>query len=153
MRYCQKIQFNKKAQISWVAIIFSFALLGVFACGNIVQQNVGVSKASLRSTEIIMKARGDNANALLGTKLITNISIQSEEAQLDLKVSDIWYDTPDNIRDNEVDEWLGAWMTVAGEAGWTGLARVQFIDRAGEQVAFKSGSISVEDTLDDRRRE
>ncbi len=153
MRYCKTIQLNKKAQISRVAIIFSFVLLGVFACGATIQQNDGVSKASLRSTEIIMKARGDNANALLGTKLFMNISIQSEEAQLDLKVSDMWQATPDNTRDKVVDEWLEAWMTIAGDAGWTGLARVQFIDKAGEQVAFKSGSISVADSLDERRRE
>ncbi len=153
MRYYQTIQLNKKAQISWVAIIFSIVLLGVFACGTVIQQNDGVTKASLRKTEIIMQARGDNADVLLGTKLFTNISIQSEDAQLNLKVSDSWYATPDNIRNKVVDEWLGAWITIAGDAGWTGLARVQFIDRAGEQVAFKSGSISVADSLDERRRE
>ena len=144
MRYCQTIQLNKKTQISWVAIIFSFVLLGVFACGTTIQQNESITKALLRSTEIIVKARGDNVNAQLGTKLFTNIIIQSEEAQLDLKVSDDWYGTPDNIRDKVVDEWLGAWTTLAGDVGWTGLARVKFIDKAGEQVAYKSGSITPE---------
>ena len=153
MRYCQTIRSNKKTQISWVAIIFSFVLLGVFACGSTIQQNDGVSKASLRSTEVIMKARGDNANAILGTKLFMKIRIHSEEAQLDLKVSDEWRATPDNTRDKLVDEWLEAWMTIAGDAGWTGLARVQIIDMAGERVAFKSGPISVADSLVERTRE
>ena len=149
MRYCQTIRLNKKGQIPWVAIIFSFVLLGVFACGSATLQNDGVSKASLRSSEAIMKARGENANLELGTKLFMNISIQPEEAQLNLKVSDTWEATSDNTRDKVVDEWLEAWMTKAGDAGWTGLARVQFIDKAGEKVAFKSGRISVADSLDE----
>ena len=142
MRNYQKIQLNKKAQISWAGIIGSLVLLGVFACGTVIQQNDGVSKASLRSANVFVQARGDNMNAQLGTKLFTNISIQSEKALLDLKVSDIWYTTPDSIQDELVDEWMGAWMTIAGEKGWTGLARIQFKDSAGEQVAYKSGTIS-----------
>ena len=142
MRNYQTIQLNKKAQISWAGIIVSLVLLGVFACGTLIQQNDGVSKASLRSAKVIVLARGDNMNKQIGTKLFTDISIASEEAQLDLKVSDIWYTTPDNIQDELVDEWMEAWMTLAGEKGWTGLARIQFIDSAGEQVAYKSGTIS-----------
>ena len=142
MRNYQTIPLNKKAQISWAGIIVSLVLLGVFACGTVIQQNDGVSKASLRSANVIVLARGDNMNAQIGTKLFTGISIQSEEAQLDLKVSDIWYTTPDNIQDELVDEWMGAWMTIAGEKGWAGLARIRFIDSAGEQVAYKSGTIS-----------
>jgi len=138
----QTIQLNKKAQISWAGIIVSMVLLGVFACGTVIQQNDGVSKASLRSAKVIVLARGDDMNARIGTKLFTDISIQSEEAQLDMKVSDIWYTTLDNVQDELVDEWMGAWMTIAGEGGWTGLARIQFIDSAGEQVAYKSGTIS-----------
>ena len=141
MRNYHKIQLNKKAQISWAGIIVSLVLMGVFACGTVIQQDDGVSKASLRSANVILLARGDNMNAHIGTKLFTGISIQSEEAQLDLKVSDIWYTTPDNIQDELVDEWMGAWMTIAGEKGWTGLARIQFKDSAGEQVAYKSETI------------
>lgn len=142
MRYCQTIQLNKKAVIPWAAIIVGLALLGLVACGAASQQNDGVSKASLRSTKIMMQARGDNANLTLGTKLFMDIKIQPEEAQLDLSVSNIWYTTPDNVRDRMVDEWMGAWMTIAGDNGWTGLARVQFINSAGEQVAYKSRPIS-----------
>ena len=141
MRYCQAIHLNKKAEFSWAAMIVSLVLLVVVACGNTIQQDDGVSKASLRSTKIMMQAWGDNANLELGTKLFTDISIQSEAAQLELRVSDIWHTTPDNLRDRMVDEWIGAWMTIAGNNGWTGLARVQFIDSAGEQVAYKSRSI------------
>ena len=122
-------------------MIVSLVLLGVVACGTASQQDDGVSKASLRSTKIIVQTRGDNANLELGKKLFTDIKIQSEAAQLELRVSDIWHTTPDNLRDRMVDEWMGAWMTIAGNNGWTGLARVQFIDSAGEQVAYKSRSI------------
>ena len=142
MRNYQTIQLNKRTQISWSGIIGSLVLLGVFACGTVIEQNDGVSKASLRSANVFVQARGDNMNAQLGAKLFMNISIQSEKALLDLKVSDIWYTTPDNTQDELVDEWMGAWMTIAGEKGWTGLARIQFIDSAGEQVAYKSGTIS-----------
>ena len=141
MRNYRTIQLNNKYRISWAGIFVSLALLGLLACGTVIQQNDGVSKASLRSTNVIVLARGDNVNAQLGSKLFTNISIQSEEAQLDLKVSDIWHTTPDNIQDELVAEWMGAWMTIAGEGGWTGLARVQFIDSAGDRVAYKSRSI------------
>ena len=142
MRECQTIQLNKKAKISWAVIIVSLLLLGFVACGTTIQQDDGVSKASLRSTKIIMQARVDNANSGLSTKLFTDISIESEEAQLELSVSDIWHTTPENLRDKMVDEWMGAWLTIAGDNGWTGLARVQFIDSAGEQVAHKSRPIS-----------
>ncbi len=141
MRDCQTIHLNKKAVFSWAAMIVSLVLLGVVACGSTSQQDDGVSEASLRSTKVMMQARGDNANAGLETKLFTDISIQSEAAQLELSVSDIWHTTPDNLRDRMVDEWMGAWMKIAGNNGWTGLARVQFIDGAGEQVAYKSRSI------------
>ena len=77
MRDFQTIQLNKKAQISWAAIIFSLVLLGFAACGSTILQDDGVSKASLRSTKIIIQARGDNANLELGTKLFTDIKIQS----------------------------------------------------------------------------
>ena len=142
MHNYQAIRLNKKAQISLAGAFVSLVLFGVFACGTVIQQNDDVSKASLRSANVLVVARGDNVNARIGAKLFTNISIQSEEAQLDLKVSDIWYTTPDNIQDKLVDEWMGAWMTLAGEKGWTGLARVQFIDRARDQVAYKSRTIS-----------
>ena len=141
MRDCQTIHLNKNAKFSWAAMIVSLVLLGVVACGTTSQQDDGVSEASLRTTNIMMQARGDNANAELETKLFTGISIQSEAAQLELRVSDIWHTTPDNLRDRMVDEWMGAWMTIAGNSGWTGLARVQFIDSAGEQVAYESRSI------------
>ncbi len=141
MRDCQTIHLNKNAVFSWAAMIVSLVLLGVVACGTTREQDDGVSKASLRSTKIMMQARGDNANLALGTKLFTDISIQSEAAQLELRVSNIWHATPDNLRDRMVDEWMGAWMTIAGDNGWTGLARVQFIDSAGEQVAYESRSI------------
>ena len=142
MRNYQAIQLNKKARISWAGIILSFVLLGVLACGTAIQQNDGVSKAALRAANVLVGSRGDHMNAQLGAKLFTNISIQSEEALLDLKVSDIWYTTPDNIQNELIYAWLGAWMTLAGEKGWTGLARIQFINSAGEQVAYKSGTIS-----------
>ncbi len=106
MRDCQTIHLNKKAEFSWAAMIVSLVLLGVVACGTTSQQDGGVSKASLRSTDIMMQARGDNANAGLETKLFTDINIQSEEAQLELTVSDIWHTTPENLRDKMVDEWL-----------------------------------------------
>ena len=144
MRDCHTIHLNKKAGFSWAAMIVSLVLLGGFACGATIQQDDGVSKASLRSTKIIMQTRGDNANAGLETKLFTDISIQSEAAQLELTVSNIWHTTPDDLREIMVDEWMGAWMTIAGNNGWTGLARVQFIDGAGEQVAYKSRSIPSE---------
>lgn len=141
MRDCQTIHLNRRVEFSWAAMIVSLMVLGVVACGSASQQDDGVSKASLRSTKVLMGARVDNANLVLGTKLFTDISIQSEAAQLELKVSDIWHTTPDNLRDRMVEEWMGAWMTMAGDKGWTGLARVQFIDSAGEQVAYKSRSI------------
>ena len=144
MRDCHTIHLNKKTGFSWAAMIVSLVLLGVFACGATIQQDEGVSKASLRSTKIIVQTRGDNANLELGKKLFTDIKIQSEAAQLELRVSDIWHTTADNLRDGMVDEWMGAWMTIAGKNGWTGLARVQFIDSAGEQVAYKSRSIPSE---------
>ena len=142
MRNYRTIQLNKKIQISLAGIFASLVLFGVFACGAAIQQNDGVSKAALRSANVLVVARGDNMNAKIGAKLFTNISIQSEEAQLDLKVSDIWHTTPDNIQDELIDAWLGAWMRLAGEKGWTGLARIQFIDTSGEQVVYKSGTIS-----------
>lgn len=147
MRNYQTVQLNKKAQISWAGIIVSLALLGVLACGTAIQQNDGVSEAALRAANVLVGARGDHMNAQLGTKLFTNISIQSEEAQLDLKVSDVWYTTPDNIQDELVDEWMGAWLKIAGKKGWTGLARIQFKDSAGEQVAFKTETLSNYETL------
>ena len=145
MRDCQPFRLNKKAKFLWAAMIVSLALLGIVACGNSSQQDDGVSKASLRSTKIMVQARGDNANASIGTILFTDISIQSEAAQLELRVSDIWHTTPDNLRDKMVDEWMGAWMTLAGNNGWTGLARVQFIDSAEEQVAHESRLIPALD--------
>lgn len=144
MRDCQTIQLNKKSEFSWTAMIVSLVLLGVVACGTASQQDDGVSKASLRSTKIFMQTRGDNVNAGLETKLFTDISIQSEVAQLELTVSGIWHTTPEDLREIMVDEWMGAWMTIAGNNGWTGLARVKFIDGAGGQVAYKSRSIPSE---------
>ena len=48
---------------------------------------------------------------------------------------------PKHLQDRLIDTWIGDWKTVAGNNGWTGLARVQFVDVAGKQVAYKSRSI------------
>ncbi len=144
MRDCHTIHLNKKSVFSWTAMIVSLVLLGVVACGTASQQDDGVSEASLRSTIIFMQTRGDNVNAGFETKLFTDIRIDSEVAQLELTVSDIWRTTSDDLREIMVQEWMGAWMTIAGNNGWTGLARVQFIDSSGEQVAYESRSIPIE---------
>ena len=142
MLFFRSGQANRKSLSSLALLIVGVVLMGVLACGAAAKQDDGVSKAALRSTNVLVRSMTDNTNAKIGESLITKFKIQSEDAQLDLSVSDRWKDTSDTVQDSMVDDFMGSWMTIAGENGWTGLARINIIDVEGEQVAFESRIIS-----------
>ena len=118
----------------------SVGLLGILACGSL-DQSEGVTAESGQAASNFMEARRVLYNEETGERLFTNVKVQREEAQLVLTVGDIWYGIPKHLQDRLIDTWIGDWKTVAGNNGWTGLARVQFVDVAGKQVAYKSRSI------------
>ena len=112
-------------------------LLLILACTESLPTSTPRAEFALSS----MITRAENINEQLGDNLFTDVKLQQKDAQLVLTVSDLWYITPKHLQDREVDGWMGVWSATAGNSGWTGLARVQFLDKAGKQVAYKRRSI------------
>jgi len=100
-----------------------------------------VTEESAKSASDAALARTNNLNEQLEENFYMSTRIQRENAQLILTVSDLWYSTPEYLQDRVVNDWIGFWTLVAGNNGWTGLARVQFVDTAGKQLAYKSRTI------------
>ena len=113
-------------------------MLILVGCSTEVQE---VSVANVESALSLMKARAQNNNEQLGFNLFQYVEIKRSTGQLTITVEDTWYGVEDFMQDRTVDDWIGVWTVIAGNNGWTGLARLQFIDAAGKQVAYKSRSI------------
>ena len=129
-------------KVAMVTVTWAVAAgLGAFtAC---TPQAASVSQEKGEQAFQIMSARMNNTNEQLGEKLFTNIRLQPDDARLVLTVSDLWYTAvPKHLQDRTVDDWAGSPPMIAGNHGWTGLARAQFVDVAGKQVAYKSRSIT-----------
>lgn len=139
---------STKRFLFWEEIVKTYAVLALgivalllTACGDIEPQNADVSQSMQEGAYNLMSDRMDNVNEGLPVQLFSRISLTPEEARLVLTVTDTWYGLPDYMQERIVSDWTSAWTRIAGNYGWTGLARFQMLDQAGKQVAYESRMI------------
>ena len=136
--------FTQKENIGMVTmrICFAIAMVALFvtACGS-AGTPLRTSPIQAASAFAVLEDRMEIANEQLGQNLFTAINFNVPDARVELTVSDLWNATAEDIQDSIVDDWMVAWSVIAGNSGWTGLARVRFIDLAGKEVANKTRTI------------
>lgn len=130
-------QQRKTSIFSVVVGVVAVLLIG--ACAS---QSTKVPPEQAQGAVNLMSDIALELNKELQADLFLNVRLVTSEAQLVIQVSDLWYTAlPDYLRARVMDDWIARWTNAASGYGWTGLARIQVVDAAGKQVAYKSRAI------------